>query len=412
MTNDPGKFMADHNNKQQNYPRVILSKGREASIKRYHPWIFSGAVQSISEHLKGGEIVEAFTSQGNYLGTGHFEDSSLAVKIFSFERKEINTSFWKQKIEDAFNLRKAIGLAENTDTNAYRLVFTEGDGLPGLIIDIYESIAVFQAQTQGMFNARKEISKALISVYNGKLQAVYDKSAESFFEPSENNELHSRFLYGQAETPKKITEHGNSFLVDFVKGQKTGFFLDQRENRALLGQYAKGRKVLNLFSYTGGFSVYSLKSGAREVCSVDSAAAAIDLAHANVKLNGFEETKHEGIIADVKNYVLEIADDFDLVLLDPPAFAKHKASQHRAMQGYKFLNTAVLKKIKSGGILFTFSCSQVVGTDLFESIVMASAIESGRNVRILHRLSQPPDHPVSIFHPEGAYLKGLAVFVE
>ena len=412
MTSDPGKFMVVHNNKQQNYPRVILSKGREVSIQRYHPWIFSGAVQSISEHLTGGEIVEVFTSQGNYLGTGHFEDSSLAVKIFSFECKEINTSFWKQKIESAFNLRKAIGLAENADTNAYRLAFTEGDGLPGLIIDMYENIAVFQAQTQGMFNARKEISEALISVYNGKLQAVYDKSSESFFEPFENYELQSRFLHGQAETPKQITEHGNRFLVDFVKGQKTGFFLDQRENRALLGQYAQGRKVLNLFSYTGGFSVYALKAGANEVCSVDSAASAIELANQNIKLNSFIEAKHHGIIADVKNYVQEMTGDFDMVILDPPAFAKHKASQHRAMQGYKFLNTSVLKKIKSGGILFTFSCSQVVGTDLFESTVMASAIEAGRNVRILHRLSQPPDHPVSIFHPEGAYLKGLVVYVE
>jgi 23S rRNA (cytosine1962-C5)-methyltransferase len=412
MTSDPKNQMTDNKNKQQNYPRVILSKGREVSIKRFHPWIFSGAVQSISEHLKGGEIVEVFTSQGNYLGTGHFEDSSLAVKLFSFERKEINTAFWKQKIENAFNLRKALGLAENADTNAYRLVFTEGDGLPGLIIDIYDNIAVFQAQTQGMFNAHNEISAALLSVYNAKLQAVYDKSAESFFEPSENNELHSRFLHGQAETPKEITEHGNSFLVDFVKGQKTGFFLDQRENRALLGQYAQGRKVLNLFSYTGGFSVYALKSGAKEVYSIDSAASAIELANANIKLNGFEETKHIAIIADVKNYVQEMASDFDLVILDPPAFAKHKASQHRAMQGYKFLNTSVLKKIKSGGILFTFSCSQVVGTDLFESTVMASAIEAGRSVRILHRLSQPPDHPVSIFHPEGVYLKGLVVYVD
>jgi 23S rRNA (cytosine1962-C5)-methyltransferase len=399
-------------NHQYPYPRVILKKGREISIQRFHPWIFSGAVQSISEHLKGGEIVEVFTSQGNYLGTGHFEDSSLAVKTFSFERSEINATFWKQKIENAYNLRKALGLAENAETNSYRLVFTEGDGLPGLIIDIYENIAVFQAQTQGMFNARIEISEALLSVYNGNLQAVYDKSPEPFFEPSENKESQSRFLHGQAETPKEITEHGNRFLVDFVKGQKTGFFLDQRENRALLGQYAKNRKLLNLFSYSGGFSVYALAAGAREVVSVDSAASAIELANQNIKLNSFIEAKHHGIIADVKNYVQEMTGDFDMVILDPPAFAKHKASQHRAIQGYKFLNTAVLKKIKSGGILFTFSCSQVVGTDLFESTVMASAIEAGRNVRILHRLSQPPDHPVSIFHPEGAYLKGLVVFVE
>ena len=404
--------MGNLNNKPNPYPRIVLKKGREISLQRFHPWIFSGAVHSVSENLKPGDVAEVFGSQGNYLGTGHFEDGSLAVKIFSFKRAMIDAAFWKQKIEQAFFLRKALHLTRNHNTNAYRLVFTEGDGLPGLIIDIYNNVAVFQAQTQGMFNARNEITEALIGVYGNKLEAVYDRSPESVSAQHDKVATENRFLYGYAGSPVEITENGNRFLADFIKGQKTGFFIDQRENRALLSLYAAKRKVLNLFSYSGGFSVYALEAGASEVHSVDSAAPAIELANKNVILNGFDASRHRGVVADVKDYLQEMAADFDLVILDPPAFAKHRESRHRAMQGYKFLNTAVLKKIKPGGILFTFSCSQVVGTDLFESTVMASAIEAGRNVRILHRLSQPPDHPASIFHPEGVYLKGLVVFVE
>lgn len=404
--------MASDGTPQQPYPRVILKKGRETSLKRLHPWIFSGAIHSLSEKLHGGETVEVFSFHDEYLGTGHYENTSLAIKLFSFERKTIDSVFWKKKIQTAFDLRNALGLTNNSQTNSYRLVFTEGDGLPGLIADHYNGVLVFQAQTRGMFDARKQIAEAMISVYKGNLNAVYDKSPASFFESSENGLSAGRFLYGSAENPVEVAENGNKFLVDFVKGQKTGFFIDQRENRALLGLYAANRKVLNLFSYSGGFSVYALAAGATEVHSVDSAASAIELADDNIKLNGIDKSRHQGIIADVKKYLPEMAADFDLVILDPPAFAKHRESRHRAMQGYKFLNTEVLKKIKSGGILFTFSCSQVVGTDLFESTVMASAIEAGRKVRILHRLSQPPDHPVSIFHPEGVYLKGLVVYVE
>jgi 23S rRNA (cytosine1962-C5)-methyltransferase len=394
------------------FPRVILKKGREESLLRFHPWVFSGAIQSLSSKPENGTIVEVFSSSGGYLGTGHYENSSLAVKIFNFDRRPVNADFWNRKIEKAYTLRTHLGLTNNRGTNTYRLVFAEGDGLPGLIVDYYNGIAVLQAQTQGMFNARQEITQALKNVYGHQLKAVYDKSQDSFFDPNATTQQSGKFLYGQSGSPVEILEHGNKFLVDFIKGQKTGFFLDQRENRKLLGQYAAGRKTLNLFSYTGGFSVYALQVGTTKVYSIDSAASAIELANTNVKLNGYDETRHHGIVADVKNYMQEMPDDFDLAILDPPAFARHQQSRHRAMQGYKFLNTAVLKKIKPGGILFTFSCSQVVGTDLFESTVMASAIEAGRNVRILHRLSQPPDHPVSIFHPEGVYLKGLVVYVE
>lgn len=397
---------------KKTYPRITLKKGREVSIQRFHPWIFSGAIQSVSVKPESGDIVEIYSSSGSYLATGHYEDSSLAIKIFSYDQDQIDYGFWTKKLQNAYKLRQALGLTDDMQTNAYRLVFTEGDGLPGLIIDYYNGIAVLQAQTQGMFRERKTIATALTNIYPNELMAVYDKSAEAFYEPRSIAGNEQRFLTGNAESPVVITENGNKFLVDFIGGQKTGFFLDQRENRRLISRYARGRKALNLFSYTGAFSVYALQAGASHVVSVDSASSAIELANTNIKLNISDTSRHTGVIADVKEFVRQMSDDFDLVVLDPPAFAKHMDSRHRAMQGYKFLNAAVLGKIRAGGLLFTFSCSQVVGADLFESTVMAAAIESGRKVRILHRLSQPPDHPVSIYHPEGVYLKGLVLYVE
>jgi len=394
------------------YPRVVLKKGREVSVQRFHPWIFSGAIQSINGFVDNGDIVEVFSSTGSYLATGHYENSSLAIKILGFGHEPFDSNFWTRKLQNAYKLRQALGLADNPQTNAYRLVFTEGDGLPGLIIDYYNGIAVLQAQTQGMFRQRQTIATALTQIYQNKLKAVYDKSADTFYETGSIDDNEQRFLTGKAESPVMITENDNKFMVDFIGGQKTGFFLDQRENRKLIEHYARGHKTLNLFSYTGGFSVYALKAGATHVCSVDSASSAIVLANTNVDLNVTDTGRHVSVVADVKEFILQMSDGFDLIILDPPAFAKHIDSRHRAMQGYKFLNATVLSKIRAGGIIFTFSCSQVVGADLFESTVMAAAIESGRKVRILNRLAQPPDHPVNIYHPEGAYLKGLILYVE
>lgn len=412
MINEPSHPMHSLKSQSSIYPRIILKKGREESVLRFHPWIFSGAIQSVSEPLVSGSIVEVYAYDKKFLGTGHYEKSSLSVKLFSFKKGLADQNFWQTKLVAAMRLRQELGLTRQESTNAYRLVFTEGDGLPGLIIDYYNGVAVVQAQSQGMYNARHQLTTGLVNLYGDTLETVYDKSHEGFSDKTTESSQEVRYLHGRADAPVTISEHGHKFLVDFIKGQKTGFFLDQRENRQLLKHYAPGKRMLNLFSYSGGFSVYGLAGGALEVVSVDSAASAIVLANQNVQLNGFNHDVHKGVCADVKDYVQQMDQEFDLVVLDPPAFAKHKDSRHNAMLGYKYLNAAVLKKIKTGGILFTFSCSQVVGTDLFESTILTAGIEAGRNVRILHRLNQPPDHPVSIFHPEGLYLKGLVLYVE
>lgn len=411
MTNEPSRQVQSSANQPSTHPRIILKKGREESVLRFHPWIFSGAIQSLSDPIDSGSIVEVYSHNNKFLGIGHYEKSSLSVKLFNFQKVILSQDFWRYKLAEALHLRKSLGISDSESTNAYRLVFTEGDGIPGLIIDFYNGVAVIQAQSQGMYNVRNQLTNNLVELFGGKLKAVYDRSHEGFPDNQNQKVTTDRFLFGHAETPVVISEHGHSFLVDFMKGQKTGFFLDQRENRMLLKHYAAGQRILNLFSYSGGFSVYGLAAGATEVVSVDSAASAIALASQNVQLNGFSKDLHKGIVADVKDYIQQMDQEFDLVVLDPPAFAKHKDSRHSAMMGYKFLNTTVLQKIKAGGILFTFSCSQVVGTDLFESTVLAASIEAGRNVRILHRLTQPPDHPVSIFHPEGQYLKGLVLHI-
>ncbi|MDP2424329.1 MAG: class I SAM-dependent rRNA methyltransferase [Bacteroidales bacterium] len=390
------------------YPRVILKKNREASIQRFHPWVFSGAIYSFSREINVGEVVEIFSSSDDYLATGHFEGGSIAVKILTFDRQAIDVEFWTSKLQTALKLRQLLGLAHHPYTNAYRLVFTEGDGLPGLIIDYYNGVAVIQAQSAGMFKARTEITKALQTLYKKNLKAVYDKSPATMFGDQEP----VRTLFGTFPPSIEIIENGHRFVVDVEKGQKTGFYLDQRDNRQLLAGYSLNRNVLNLFSYTGGFSVYAVAAGAKSVVSVDSSATAIAGANQNILLNNPDSSKHHGVMADVKEYVVSMDDGYDLVILDPPAFAKHQDSRHKAMLGYRYLNETVLKKMPAGGILFTFSCSQVVGQELFQSTVTAAAIAAGRQVKIIHKLTHPADHPVSIFHPEGEYLKGLVLYVE
>ncbi|HAY71640.1 MAG TPA: RlmI/RlmK family 23S rRNA methyltransferase [Saprospirales bacterium] len=393
------------------YPSLSLNKGRDQSILRKHPWIFSGAIRSTSGKLHEGEIAEVFDYEGNYLASGFVENGSIAAKIFTFERTVINIDFWVEKLSAAWVLRQKTGLTESEQTNAWRLVFAEGDGLPGLILDYYNGLVVFLAQSLGMYKARFDIVRALKICLKEKLTAVYDKSV--FTKKQEGTQDQHFLTETNAENPVMIKENGYSFLVDFMYGQKTGFFLDQRDNRYLVGKYSKGKKVLNLFSYTGGFSVYALKNDASAVYSVDSSSTAIELAAKNVALNCPEiADRHYGVIADVKDYLQQMESDFDLIILDPPAFAKHRESRHKAILGYKYLNSAAIKRIRKGGILFTFSCSQLVTADLFESMILSAGIESGRNVRVIHRLSQPADHPFSIFHPEGNYLKGLVLYVE
>jgi len=393
------------------YPSIILNKGRELSLLRRHPWIFSGAIRSFSRKVQEGELVEVFDSEGNYLASGFAENGSIATKIITFKQAVINVDFWVEKLTAAWIKRQKIGFAETSETNAWRMVFAEGDGMPGLILDYYNGVVVFLAQSLGMYKARIDIASALKIVLKDKLVSIFDKSVFAKRQELVPDQL---YLTGHhATSPVLIKENGHPFLVDFILGQKTGFFLDQRDNRFLVGKYANGKKVLNLFSYTGGFSVYALNNGATAVYSVDSSAGAIELANQNIELNCPENKgQHYGIVADVKDFLQTMDDDFDLIIIDPPAFAKHKDSRHKAILGYKYLNFTSLKRIKKGGILFTFSCSQLVTADLFESMVLSAAIDAGRSVQIIHRLSQPADHPVSIFHPEGNYLKGLVLYVE
>lgn len=394
-----------------NYPSITLRKDREQSLLRKHPWIFSGAIKSYSSKPEEGKVFEVFDSEGNYQATGFAESGSIALKIISFRQTNIDEDFWVEKLNAAWNQRQITGFVDHKETNAWRLVFAEGDGLPGLILDYYDGNVVFLAQSAGMFKARFEIANALKRVLKDHLKAVYDKSP---FTRQQTVSPQDLFLTeNHAACPVLISENKHLFLVDFIRGQKTGFFLDQRDNRQLVGYHSKGKKVLNLFSYTGGFSVYALQNGATAVYSVDSSAGAIEMANRNIELNcPGQKDQHFGIVADVKDFIQKMDPDFDLVILDPPAFAKHKDSRHKAVLGYKYLNVTTLKQIKKGGILFTFSCSQLVSSELFESMVLSAAIEAGRNVQIIHRLSQPSDHPVSIYHPEGNYLKGLVLFVE
>ncbi len=392
-----------------NYPKLILLKGKEISLLRRHHWVFSGAIAMADSGIENGALVSVFSSKNEFLGIGHFSQGSIMVRIISFENRAIDTDFWLDKISSAFAVRKALGLTENLETNVFRLVHGEGDGLPGLIIDFYNGTAVIQAHHVGMHRHIQEISVALKSVFGSGLKGIYDKSAETL---PKNLEIKSNdWVWGKAETDL-VKEYGASYRIDWEKGQKTGFFIDQRENRKLVSGYAKGKKVLNTFCYSGAFSVLALQEGASEVHSVDISAKAIELTEENLKLNEGFPGKHESIVADVVKYIREIGADYDVIILDPPAFAKNLKARHNAVQAYKRLNAEAIRKIKPGGILFTFSCSQVVDKSLFSHTITAAAMECKRQVRILHQLSQPADHPINIFHPETEYLKGLVLFVE
>lgn len=393
-----------------NYPKVHLKKGKEHSIKRFHPWIFSGAVSRVDEGMQEGDLVAVYDAQGEFLAVGHISIGSIVVRILSFEEREISLDFWIEKISSACKLRKAIDLYGNKDNNVFRLVHGEGDGLPGLIIDFYAGTAVIQCHSVGMYLHREEITEALQKVLGDDLKAVFDKS-EGTIPFKSGIEPKNGYLFGETESFIAL-ENGLKFNVDWLKGQKTGFFIDQRENRSLLEHYSKGRSVLNMFCYTGGFSFYAMRGGAKLVHSVDSSARAISITNENVELNFPGDKRHEAYAEDAFKFMDESSQKYDLIVLDPPAFAKHKKVLDNALKGYKRLNLKGFQQIKPGGILFTFSCSQAVSKEDFRKTVFVAAANAGRTVRILHQLTQPADHPVNIFHPEGEYLKGLVLYVE
>jgi len=391
--------------------RVILTSGKDHSLHRFHPWVFSGAIKKFTGEVKEGDIVEVYSAQNEFLGMGHYQIGSIAVRMFSFKQVVPDYEFWKSKIRDAYNFRTQLNLTDNAATNCYRLCFGEGDGLPGFIIDYYNGTAVLQSHSIGLHLIKNEFVRALQEIYGDKLNAVYDKSEETMPKQAPIKATNGYLWKRENATIENIAlENNNKFFVDWEGGQKTGFFLDQRENRELLGKYSENKVVLNTFCYTGGFSVYAAKGGATEVHSTDISKKAIDLTDKNIELNEIEN--HSSFAVDTFDFLKHRENTYDIIVLDPPAFAKHQNVKHNAIMGYKRLNYEAIKQIKPGGFLFTFSCSQVVDNNTFNSTVMAAAIEAGRNVRILHHLSQPPDHCVSIFHPEGEYLKGLVVQVE
>ncbi|MFZ4571140.1 MAG: class I SAM-dependent rRNA methyltransferase [Bacteroidales bacterium] len=402
-------------------PMVIVKPGKEAAVIRRHPWIFSGAIDRKVGDVKEGCIVEVFSSDRKYLGTGHYLNGSIAVKVFSFLRTTAGYDFWLGRLRQAFELRKKADLTNSNYTNAYRLVFSEGDELPGLIIDWYNGVAVIQTHSLGMHNVKPMLVEALKELYGEKLVAVYDKSAETMARSSQNNDryqisdvryqISDGFLYGSCDTVQ-ITEIGHTFKVDFVNGQKTGFFIDQRSNRMFAQFYAKNRKVLNAFCYSGAFSVYCLKGGATHVQSVDSSKQAIEWTKENLALNGFEKSGHSEDVAEMKFFLKDASEKYGMIILDPPAFAKTHLVSNNALHAYIQLNASAIRHLEPGGLLFTFSCSQAVNREMFRSALQSAAIETGRNVKILHHLSQGPDHPVSIYHPEGEYLKGLILEVD
>lgn len=392
------------------YKRIFLKAGKEESLKRFHPWIFSGAIQRFESEPEEGEIVDVFTSSKEYIATGHFQIGSIAVRVLTFKQQTIDKNFWKERLAIAYDVRKCIGVAENPNNNTYRLVHGEGDNLPGLIIDIYGKTAVMQAHSPGMHFSRNDIAESLSEVMAGVIENIYYKS-ETTLPYKAGLGQENGFIFGGSNENIAI-ENGLKFHVDWLKGQKTGFFVDQRENRALLEKYSKGRSVLNMFCYTGGFSFYAMRGGAKLVHSVDSSAKAVELTEQNIQLNFPGDDRHKAYAEDAFKFLDNMGDNYDLIILDPPAFAKHKDALRNALQGYKRLNAKAFSKIKPGGILFTFSCSQVVTKENFRNAVFTAAAMSGRSVRILHQLTQPADHPINIYHPEGEYLKGLVLYVE
>lgn len=386
-----------------------LRKGKSESLRRFHPWIFSGAITRIPESLQEGDLVRIIDENKKFMALGHYQIGSIAVRVLSFTERPIDKQFWVERLSEAYQVRKHLDLVRN-DNDIYRLVHGEGDQLPGLIIDIYGETAVMQAHSVGMHCCRQEIAEALIDACEGSVKHVYYKSETTL---PYKADLHQEngFLVGGDET-NIATENGLKFHIDWLKGQKTGFFIDQRENRKLLESYSKGKSVLNMFCYTGGFSVYAMRGGASLVHSVDSSSKAIDLTRANAELNFPGDKRHEAFAEDAFKFLEQAGGDYDLVILDPPAFAKHKGALHNALKGYTRLNNIAFQKIRKGGIVFTFSCSQAVNKDQFRLAVFTAAAQSGRHVRILHQIHQPADHPINIYHPEGEYLKGLVLQVE
>ena len=392
------------------YKKVYLKRGKEESLKRFHPWIFSGAIQKADGGLEEGEVVRVITSEGDFIAVGHYQIGSIAVRVLSFSDVDIDDMFWQSRLESAFQMRRSIGIVDDPHNNTYRLVHGEGDNIPGLVIDIYGNTAVMQAHSVGIHQERMAIAKALVEVAGDRIANVYYKSETTLPYKAELGQ-EDGFIIGGSDDNLAM-ENGLKFHVDWLKGQKTGFFVDQRENRSLLERFAKGKKVLNMFCYTGGFSFYAMRGGAELVHSVDSSAKAIELTTRNVDMNFPGDTRHEAFCQDALKYLDRMGDSYDLVILDPPAFAKHRGALHNALKGYTRLNTKAFEKIQKGGILFTFSCSQVVTKDNFRNAVFTAAAIAGRKVRILHQLHQPADHPINIFHPEGEYLKGLVLYVE
>lgn len=391
--------------------KVTLKPAKEKSLLRKHPWVFSGAIKNVEKDTKDGSIVEIFSNKEKYLATGHYNQGNISVRIFEFERQEINEDYWKKKIIKAYEQR--INTIEISSTNnVYRLIHAEGDQMPGFICDIYNKVAIFQFHSIGMWKHKDVFTKIILELL--PLDVIYDKSEKTL--PKiylDEYKIQNSYLFQKKEiTNTKVIENGNEFLIDWENGQKTGFFIDQRENRQYLGELAKDKKILNTFCYSGGFSIYALNNGAKEVHSLDSSQKAIDLLEDNLNFLSNFKNNHKSIIDDAKEYMKNLSDQYDIIILDPPAFAKHMKVKHKALQGYKRLNTRAIEQIRPNGILFTFSCSQVIDNNLFRHMVLSSAIAAGRNVSILKQMHQPADHPINIFHPESEYLKGLVLKVE
>ncbi len=390
------------------YPKVFLKHGKEASVKRFHPWIFSGAIHYSEPDPEDGDIVEVYSSDRNFLAMGHFHHATIAVRILSFDQETASYEFFNQKIQSAIRLRYEM-FGKCTNTNVFRLIHGEGDGLPGLVADYYNGAVILQFHSYGMFRHRDIIAEIVLKNPFFKVDLIYDKSA---------NTLHKKYnpedklLYGKNETKRTVSENGCLFNINWIDGQKTGFFIDQRENRTLLQNYCDGKTVANVFGYTGGFSVYAFQGGAQEVWTIDSSQKAIEMATENMLLNSVEQDRHSPVCADAFDFLSEIHSGFDIIIIDPPAFAKHNTALGNALQAYKRLNQKAIEKIRPGGYLFTFSCSQAVSVSQFRQSVFVACANTRRNFRILHQMGQPPDHPVSIFHPEGEYLKGLVLQVD
>lgn len=392
------------------YKSIFLKKGKDESLRRFHPWVFSGAIARADEAIEEGETVRVLNCDGEFIAVGHFQVGSIAVRVLSFDDVAIDDEFWRGRLLSALQMRQSIGIADNPGNNTYRLVHGEGDNLPGLVIDCYGKTAVMQAHSVGMHVCREIIARQLVSVMGDRIENVFYKSETTLPFKAELGQENG-FIVGGSNDDIAV-ENGLEFHVDWLKGQKTGFFVDQRENRSLLEKYSKDKTVLNMFCYTGGFSFYAMRGGARQVHSVDSSAKAIELTDANVRLNFPDDNRHESFCEDAFKFLDAAKDKYDLIVLDPPAFAKHRAALHNALKGYTRLNVKAFERIRKGGILFTFSCSQVVTKDNFRNAVFTAAAQAKRNVRILHQLHQPADHPINIYHPEGEYLKGLVLYVE